>query len=385
MSVGAALCVALFLCSMLAALRVPSRVGAQSSSLPAVPSVTAKAVYSIDISAGVELMSKNADAQLSPASTTKIITAIVVVNNVGLDDEVVIDAQDIYKDGESTMGLIAGDTLAVKKLLYGVMLPSGNDAARSLARYVGDALLSKDGKNGDPVARFVAEMNKETATLGLKHSHFTNPDGLPDKGLYSSARDLAAAATALLSNSTLAAIVKTPSKDIKSDAATPNDYPLANTNELLTDGNHPDVQGVKTGSTSDAGACVVLATWGKGENHIVTVILGSDIAYDKDNKVVDGSDKRFVDAQAVLDAVHADYVWLDANVSGLGDELAAWQVSLSSTAKVVVRKGQEQSLKYLLKLGPAGKPNAQVGQVLFFIGSEQVATRPVVQLKTSGG
>jgi D-alanyl-D-alanine carboxypeptidase len=150
---------------------------------------------------------------------------------------------------------------------------------------------------------------------------------------------------------------------------------------MLTDGTE-GVHGVKTGGTSEAGACLVLATWKKGGNHIITVVLGSDIGYDDQGYV--NLDKRYDDAKAILAAIDNSYDWLDPNVAGLGDELAAWQVSLSNKAKVVVRKSQEQPLRYLLQLGPAGKPNAQVGQVLFFVGSEQVAARPVVQLKTSG-
>ena len=382
---GAALGVALLLLALLGGLVAAPVVHAQSTTLPDVPKVTAKAVYSIDISAGVELMSKNADEELPPASTTKIVTAIVVVNNINLNDEVTIDPQDVYQDGESHMGLIAGDTVSVENLLYGVMLPSGNDAARSLARFVGMNLLAKDGKSGDPIARFVDEMNKEVDALSLKHTHFTNPDGLDDKGHYSSARDLAIAASVLLENDTLAKIVKTGSLDVTSDTATPTTYSLVNTNTMLTDGNHPDVQGVKTGGTSDAGACLVLATWAKGGNHIITVVLGSDLSYDENGVPDESTDKRYDDVQAVLDAINADYAWLDADVPGLNDELAAWQVSLASKAKVVVRKGGDQTLKFLLQLGPEGKANAQVGQVLFFIGSEQVAARPVVQDKTSGG
>ena len=381
----AALSVALLVVALCGGTLGSAGVQAQSSSLTDVPDVTAKAVFSIDVSAGVELMSKNADKELPPASTTKIFTALVVVNNANLDDLVTIDAQDTYQDGESTMGLIAGDVLTVKDLLYGIMLPSGNDAARALARHVGAALLEKDGDpNADPIARFLDEMNREVAALGLKHSHFTDPDGLLDSN-HSSARDLATAATALLQNGTLAAIVQTPDATITSQGSPPNDYPLHNTNEMLTDGNHPDVRGVKTGSTSKAGACVVLARWSKGENHIITVILGSDIQYDENVNPVDGSDKRYVDAQAVFNAIDQDYVWLNPDVSGLDDELAAWQVSLSNRAKIAVRKSGDDTLKYFLQLGPEGKANAQVGQVLFFIGSEQVAARPVVQDKTSGG
>jgi D-alanyl-D-alanine carboxypeptidase (penicillin-binding protein 5/6) len=378
---GAAFCVLLLLVSLASATAFTPAARAQSDSLPGVPDVTAKAVFSIDVSANTVLMAKNADEELPPASTTKIVTALVVVNNVNLDDQITIDPNDTVQDGESSMFVQAGDVLTVNQLLFGMMLPSGNDAARSLARYVGGVLLQKEGGAGDPIARFVQAMNDEVASLGLKHTHFTNPDGLEEKGLYSSARDLATLATALLQNDALAKIVDTPSIDITSQTGVV--YNLLNTNEMLTDGTE-GVHGVKTGGTSEAGACLVLATWSKGENHIITVVLGSGIAYDDQGYVVPGSDKRYDDARAILTAIDNTYEWLDPDVAGLSDELAAWQVSLSNKAKVVVRKDKAQPLRYLLKLGPAGKPNAQVGQVLFFVGSEQVAARPVVQLKSSG-
>ena len=380
-AVGAALCVAMLLVSLVGAFAFAPRARAQSATLPDVPTVTAKAVFSIDVSANVVLMAKNADEELPPASTTKIVTALVVVTNVNLNGPITINPADTVQDGESAMNVQAGDILTVDQLLYGMMLPSGNDAARSLARYVGGVLLQKEGGSGDPIARFVQAMNDEVASLGLKHTHFTNPDGLEEKGLYSSARDLASLATVLLQNEELAKIVATPSIDITSQTGAT--YNLVNTNEMLTDGTE-GVRGVKTGGTSEAGACLVLATWNKGENHIITVVLGSGIAYDASGYVVQGSDKRYDDAKAILTAIDNSYDWLDPNVTGLSDELAAWQVSLSNKAKVVVRKSQEQPLRYLLQLGPAGKANAQVGQVLFFVGSEQVAARPVVQLKTSG-
>lgn len=378
---GAVLCVLLLLVSLASGIGCTPAARAQSDALPDAPNVTAKAVFSIDVSANTVLMAKNADEELPPASTTKIVTALVVVNNVNLDDQITIDPADTVQDGESSMLVQAGDVLTVNQLLFGMMLPSGNDAARSLARYVGGVLLQKEGGNGDPIARFVRAMNDEVASLGLKHTHFTNPDGLEEKGLYSSARDLASLAVVLLQNEELAKIVDTGSIDITSETGIV--YNLVNTNEMLTDGTE-GVHGVKTGGTSEAGACLVLATWKKGENHIITVVLGSGIAYDDQGYVVPGSDKRYDDAKAILTAIDNSYDWLDPNVTGLGDELAAWQVSLSNKAKVVVRKSQEQPLRYLLQLGPAGKPNAQVGQVLFFVGSEQVAVRPVVQLKTSG-
>jgi D-alanyl-D-alanine carboxypeptidase (penicillin-binding protein 5/6) len=349
---------------------------AQAFQTAAVPDLTAKAVYSIDESAGVELYAKNPDERLPPASTTKIATAIVVMNHVkNLEEQVQIAPDDVAASYESKMGVQAGDTLTVEQLMYGMMLPSGNDAARALARYVGKQL-----GGDDPIAAFVAEMNNLVTTLGLKNTHFTNPVGLKDDpDHYSSARDLAALANEALKNKFIAAVVRTKEITVTSVGPEHRDFDLFNVNQLL---GQNGVHGVKSGSTDAAGGCLVVASWAHGRNRVITVILGSKIHYDPETEAAD-LDLRWDEMTELLQTMDRDYRWIAPGetdeVPGLHDEMAAWQVELEKPPSIVVPRNKMDTFHYRLQLGPPGKPRSKVGQVLFFIGSDQIAALPVYQ------
>jgi D-alanyl-D-alanine carboxypeptidase len=158
--------------------------------------------------------------------------------------------------------------------------------------------------------------------------------------------------------------------------------PLFSTNKLL---GQFDVHGLKTGSTGVAGGCLVIASWGGEENLVITVVLGSTIDYstwNPDTGEMD-VDERWNDMESILSAMAEDYRWIAPSeaegIPGLQEELAAWQVEMRETAAVVLPTGSDAEVAYRLQLGPPGEPNSQVGSVLFFVGSEQVAERPVYQ------
>src|SRR5438045_4853173 len=119
---------------------------------------------------------------LAPASTTKILTSILALEHGNIEDVITISPDDLV--GESTMGLESGERQTVHNLLYGMLLPSGNDAAMTIARYLGSQAAAPDGT--DPITRFVGMMNTRAAQLGLADSHFVNPHGLDADGHYSS-------------------------------------------------------------------------------------------------------------------------------------------------------------------------------------------------------
>ncbi|MGI8477788.1 MAG: D-alanyl-D-alanine carboxypeptidase family protein [Thermomicrobiales bacterium] len=365
----------------------PARdVVAQSAALPAAPDVTAKAVYSIDVSAGVELLAQNADDELPPASTTKIASALVIVGAVRLDEQVTVDPLDAEIEGESSMHLVPGDVVTVEDLLYGMMLPSGNDAARSAARYVGSALLAKEGGTGDPVDRFVQAMNELATGLGLRHTHFTNPAGLQDPKHYSSAHDMAVLGGEAMTHKEIAKIVGTKEKTVVSAGPLAQSYELVNSNALLRDG-YPGVHGTKTGTTPEAGACLVIAKWEHGRNRVITVILGSRVEFDANG--VTTLDRRYDDMTAILKALDGDYLWVDPTksdeVPGLQAELAAWQVGMKDDSSVVAPRRADAPLKYVLELGPEGSGPGDVGKVLFFVGSDQIAERSVSPIDPGSG
>ena len=341
------------------------------------PDLTAKAVYVFDATVGTELYALHAHDHRAPASLTKVATALVVLDHGNLDDTVVIDASDLADPSESQVGLEVGDTLSVRDLLFGLLIPSGNDAARALARHVGATLPGGDpAANGDPVAAFVAQMNDLVASLKLADTHFSNAIGLDSNDHYSSAHDLGVLAARGLQNPLFAEIVASPSAVLASKKR-PEGYTVNTTNELLLEGL---ADGVKTGTTTAAGGCLIAATT-FGQNQVISVVLGS--AVEQNEQGFDESPARFADARALLDAIPADYQWIDPSlpneINGLAEELSVWQTTLEPGPDLVVPAERIDELRYRLQLGPPKAPNEQVGKVLFFVGSDLLSEIPVVE------
>jgi D-alanyl-D-alanine carboxypeptidase (penicillin-binding protein 5/6) len=262
------------------------------------PFVTAKAWAVIEGKTGALVAGHDEDKPLDMASTTKMMTALVVLRAArarpGLLDETVTFSERADRTQGSTSGIRAGESLPLRELLYGLLLPSGNDASVALGEHVGARLdpLTSSGGNGqkdtdngrpgtpsDPLARFVAEMNRVAAGLGLEGTHFVNTHGLTASGHHASARDLARLAREALRDPTFAAVVATPErgcaltapgKDNDQDKRTRN-VVWTNTNLLLSTEGY---DGVKTGTTAAAGQCLV-ASGRRGGDHLIVVVLGS--------------------------------------------------------------------------------------------------------------
>ncbi len=344
------------------------------------PRTSAAAVYVWDATSGQELYALNADDQRAPASTTKIATALVVVQHADLDDEVVVTASDeVDTTVFSHMGLQAGDTVTVEQLLYGLLLPSGNDAANALARVVGESLQGQYPEASGPVGAFVMEMNALVGSLGLVDTQFLNPAGEDEEGHYSSAHDLAYLAAELLQDPTLAEIVRTPSWQGTSIGSEQRFFDLANTNALLAE--DPSVIGIKTGTTENAGACLVVAREVDAGNVVVSVTLGSEPpVYDEAGNV---TDVRFDEMKTIFEELDRDYVWLSPSspgeVAGLDEAMAAWQVALQPGPAMAVPADEAGEIAYRLRLGPPAEPNERVGRVLFFVESRQIGELPLYQ------
>jgi serine-type D-Ala-D-Ala carboxypeptidase (penicillin-binding protein 5/6) len=360
---------------------VPTSVSAQD--LAATPDVSAQAAYVFDSTANVELLAENSDERRAPASTVKIVTAMVVLDHAELETEVVFDEADTATEDESRMGLVGGDTVTVEQLLVGLLLPSGNDAARTLARHVGTILLA--GSDGDPIERFVEEMNAKVGEAGLSNTHFTSPDGLSDDDdQYTTAYDLAHLGALAMSYDSIAATVSQSTAEITSVGPEARVYSLHNTNlflegsaaEFATEG----VVGLKSGSTSTAGACLVLAKRERGGNLIIAVVLGSELAYDAEGII--SVDQRWEDMRSILNSVEGSFLWLnpesDRDVPGLMNEMAAWQVTLQDDSGILIDPDLRSSLRYQLELLPEGPAESDAGRVLFFAGPDLVAERPLI-------
>jgi D-alanyl-D-alanine carboxypeptidase (penicillin-binding protein 5/6) len=340
------------------------------------PPISAEAVFVTDISTGTELFALNAEEPLPPASLTKIAAALVVLERANLDETVEILEEDLVSAEESQVGLMAGDRLSVRDLLGGMLIPSGNDATLALARHVGAIEIGESTSPDRAVAEFVSIMNAKAAELGAKSSHFVNPTGIDAPGHVMSARDITVLTRAALQNPLFSEIVATTSTVLGSELL-PEGYRVTTTNQLLAEG---IVTGVKTGTTAEAGGCLV-TSFAVGPNQVVAVILGSDVG-----EATDGSQDtsaRFAETRALLDAVKSDYVWLDptapGEVSGLAEELSVWEVDLATSALLPVPASGASDVRYRLILAPPGAPESPAGQVQFFVGEQLLSERAALQ------
>ncbi len=228
------------------------------------PTVTAPAAYVFDAKLGFAYYAKDADAELPMASCTKIMTALLAIERGNLDQIITVgpDAAALVRPDSSYMGLTAGERLSLRDLLYGLMLPSGNDAAVAIA----------DGIAGS-VTSFVDLMNQRARLLGLTHTHFVNPHGLGSPGHYTSARDLAVLAGVAMQYPELVKITSTLHYSIPK-TATHQAYELQTGDDLLAGARspYPGAIGVKPGFTGDAGYCQAFAAIRHGRL-IVGVVL----------------------------------------------------------------------------------------------------------------
>lgn len=209
------------------------------------------------------IIGKNEDIKSAMASTTKIMTTIVILEKADLNETVTVSAK-AGGIGGSRLGLKRGDKASVRDLLYGLMLRSGNDAAVALAEHVGGS-----------VKGFAKLMNEKAIELGLTNTHFITPHGLDDANHYTTALELAKLTDYAMDNETFAKIVGTKSTTIYI-----NNQPrqINNTNELL--GVLNGVVGVKTGFTNNAGRCLVTETK-RNNMDIITIVLGADTKKDR--------------------------------------------------------------------------------------------------------
>lgn len=227
------------------------------------PTINSRAAIVYERSSGKILYGKEENEKRKMASTTKIMTAIVVLENTNLDDIVTISSKAAGTGG-SRLGLHKDDKISIQDLLYGLLLCSGNDAAVALAEHV----------SGD-LSNFANMMNSKATSLGLSSTHFVTPHGLDDDNHYTTAYELALITNYALKNDVFANLVKTKTYTISI-----NNHPktLSNTNELL--GNLDGVYGVKTGFTNGANRCLVTAV--KRDNmDIICIVLGADTKKDR--------------------------------------------------------------------------------------------------------
>ncbi|MFL9656610.1 D-alanyl-D-alanine carboxypeptidase family protein [Streptomyces sp. PB17] len=260
-------------------LTAPERTLAAPVRAAAAPSIVAKGGFVMNNATGKSLYTKAADTKRSTGSTTKIMTAKVVLAQPKLNLDAKVTIQMAYSDyivskNASSARLIVGDQVTVRQLLYGLMLPSGCDAAYALADKFGS------GKTrAARVKSFIGKMNASAKSLGLKNTHFDSFDGIGNGKNYSTPRDLTKLASSAMKNSTFRTIVKTKKYTAKTKTkkgGTRTMAPWTNTNTLL--GSYSGAIGVKTGSGQEAKYCLVFAATRKGKTVIGTVLASSSSA-----------------------------------------------------------------------------------------------------------
>ena len=229
-----------------------------SSQIETEPTLNSRIALVYDRTSGNVIYEKNGYKTVPMASTTKIMTAIVVLENANLQDTVTVEKKAAGTGG-SRLGLKVGDKITVNDLLYGLLLRSGNDAAVALAIHVGGSIEG-----------FATLMNQKANELNLNNTNFETPHGLDSKNHYTTAYELAKMADYALKKEKFKKIVGTQNCNITISGVQRN---ISNTNELL--GYLNGVYGVKTGFTNGAGRCLVTAS--KRDNlDIITVVLGAD-------------------------------------------------------------------------------------------------------------
>ncbi|MBU1178481.1 D-alanyl-D-alanine carboxypeptidase [Patescibacteria group bacterium] len=246
----------------------------------------AKSAIVLDGASGKVLFAKNSQQALPMASLTKMMTAVVVLESgVDLEDTLEIDGEMVGVEG-ADINLVPGEEMRVGDVLHGLLISSGNDAARALAKKVG----------GD-IGSFVEMMNAKGQAIGLKNTHFANPSGLDEAGHFSTAEDLAVLANYVYQNPVFKEIVALKESDIQSVNIGDNHH-LRNTNKLLQ-ANYSYLLGGKTGYTEEAGFCLTtFAAEEKGQHQIVTVVLGSEL-----------NGQQFQDSKALIEWTYNNYRW----------------------------------------------------------------------------
>lgn len=332
---------------------------------PKAPRITAKAALVVDMDTGKILYSRNADKQLEMASTTKIMTAILILESLPLDQKVKVPAAAVGVAG-SSLGLHRGETFTVEQLLYAMLVPSANDAAITLA-------VAEAGS----VKAFVAKMNARAEAMGLTNTHFVNDCGLHAVNHYSSAKDMAKIASYAMRDPVFRRIVSTREYTLP-HAGGVADRVIKTSNELLRDVDW--VNGIKTGSTPWAGYCLVSSATKDGLT-LISVVLG---AKDQDTREAESKAlltygfercrlKKLVDGGAVIADVPAPDP-LDREVRLvtassytrrlLGEDEVTGQVKLSRDMTLPVQAGEV------------------LGKLEFFQGDADLGFVPLVAAET---
>jgi D-alanyl-D-alanine carboxypeptidase (penicillin-binding protein 5/6) len=265
---GAATSIAFLILLLLSPVSSPGSAGAQEKTPeapPGAPKLNAGSWTLIDADTGLYLAGKNPDEQVPIASTSKIMVALVALDEgVDLDEQVTVseDAASYAGSIYSNVGLYPYDRVSVRDLLTAALIPSGTDAVYALAEHLGDGSVDE----------FVAKMNDKAKELGLKNTHFEDPAGIDARGTYSSATDLATITREAMKHPEIRKTVDDPEATISTQD---REIDIFTTNLLVAPGSGQDygpATGVKTGTSPQAGPCLVASAKSDDESYIAVVL-----------------------------------------------------------------------------------------------------------------
>lgn len=248
------------------------------------PYVTAEAVEVLDVGSGVPMVEVNPDERLWSASITKLMTALVALDYYS-PDQIITVRRLAPASEESEMGLAVGDRLTVQSLIYGLLVPSGNDAAYTLA----------DNYPGG-IENFIYSMNEKAKLLHMENTHYTNPSGLDQAEHYTTAKDISYLTVEALKNPLISRAVATSGITL-GDATGKKSYTIRNVNQLL--GYVYGVDGVKTGFTDFAGQCLVSSVSRDGHRVLVVLLKSQD---------------RFGESAQLVSWIFRNFQWLSPQV-----------------------------------------------------------------------
>jgi D-alanyl-D-alanine carboxypeptidase (penicillin-binding protein 5/6) len=321
--IGLVLAVALFLC--------PAMVSRAEFDYETIPTPVMLVVDADDITQ--VFYERNADQKAYPASTTKIMTALLALEDGNLDDEFMV-GQEIegttikFTSESSLMGLQIGEMVTLRDLVYGLMLVSGNDAGEAIARHVSGT-----------VDNFVALMNQKAQALGMSGTHFTNPHGVHNDNHFTTARDLAKLTAYALQNKDFCEIMSTLSYTMPANNIRTQELVLVNTNRLLraVEGDtvntvYPYAIGVKTGDTDKAGKCIVAAAERDGAR-VICILLGDTTEHYGGDKVTTNL-ARFVNAGSIFTEVFENKY----------ETVAISELGLATSFTTPVENGRDEDL-----------------------------------------
>lgn len=336
------------------------------------PNINSRSAVVIDRNSSKILFGKEENSIRKMASTTKIMTCLLTIENCNLTDIVEISKKSASTGG-SRLGLKTGDKISVNDLLYGLMLCSGNDTAVALAEHISGS-----------VENFSILMNNKAKELGLVNTNFETPHGLDSANHYTTAYELALLTNYALNNETFSKIVGTKNYIVNING---NQKQISNSNELL--GNLQGVYGVKTGFTNGANRCLVTAC--KRDNlDIICVVLGADTKNfrTKDSvKLIEYSFQNFipVNIQELLDKKFEEYKNNNlSNLKIIKGKTKNYSVKLLPLKNKIIpieknlAKDINFSIDYNLTFNAPIDNNTIIGNIKIFSGTQQISSTDIL-------